>query len=87
MLFVFTTDDRHGIVMRDMKIPLDIIWLDRNQRVVHIVKNASPDLGESRVFQPVTPARYVLEVNAGTATRFNITVGSEAQFILPEPSL
>lgn len=86
LLFDFKTSDRHGIVMRDMEIPLDIIWLDQDQKVLHIVKNASPDLGESRVFQPNSPARYVLEVNAGVTTKFNITVGSYAQFTITEQS-
>lgn len=83
LLMAFDTDREWGIWMKDMQIPLDILWLDKDRKVVHVVKNASPDLGTSTTFTPTEPARYVLEVNAGMSTAYNIKVGDEALFALP----
>lgn len=80
LLMDFTVNGSHGIVMRDMQVPLDIIWLDENKKVVHIVKNAPPELGESKVFTPVEPARYVVEIPAGSVKNSAIKLGDVADF-------
>ena len=36
MLFVFDKPEKHSFWMKDMKFPIDIIWLDSNGKVVHI---------------------------------------------------
>jgi uncharacterized protein len=82
MLFVFPRSDRWSIWMKDMNVPIDIIWLDGAQRVVHIVKNAAPELSTSRTFTPGKPARYILEVSAGATTQHSIKVGDTADFIV-----
>lgn len=64
MLFIFNTDGRHGIWMKDMQFPIDIIWIDAAMKVVHIEKSVAPDT-YPQAFTPPTPARYVLEVPAG----------------------
>ena len=87
LLMVFDSDAEWGIWMKDMKIPLDIVWLDSNKTVVHIVKNASPDLSTSETFTPSEPARYVLELAAGSTTNNNIKVGDRATFTLPTGEL
>jgi uncharacterized membrane protein (UPF0127 family) len=80
LLMVYPNDGQHNIVMRDMKMNLDIIWLDRNQKVIHIVKDASPETGEDIVYTSSKPARYVLEVTAGSTSKNSIKVGSIANF-------
>jgi uncharacterized membrane protein (UPF0127 family) len=80
LLMVYPNDDKHSIVMRDMKMNLDIIWLDKNQKVIHIVKDASPETGEDVVYVSQKPARYVLEVAAGSTSKNSIKVGSIASF-------
>lgn len=86
LLMVFDGDAQWGIWMKDMRIPLDIVWLDKDFRVVHIVKNASPDTGTSETFRPTEPARYVLEFNAGASLEHNIQIGDLAVIALPEGS-
>lgn len=83
LLMDFKIPGYHGIVMRDMKVPLDIIWLDSQKKVVYLVKNASPELGDSRVFTPNDPARYVLELPAQSVKNSAIKVGDTAEFTLP----
>ena len=73
MFFIFDTDGRHGIWMKDMEFPIDIIWIDAAMKVVHIEKSVAPDT-YPQTFTTPTPARYVLEVPAGYA-KGRIAVG------------
>lgn len=87
LLMDFTVDSNHGIVMRDMQVPLDIIWLDKNKKVIYIVKNAPPELGESKEFRSTEPARYVLELPAGGVKSSAIKLGDVAEFIDKESGI
>jgi len=66
MLFIFPEEDRHGFWMKDMQVPIDIVWIDGEGAVVHIEHELSP-LTYPKVFQSPAPARYVLETRAGYA--------------------
>ena len=75
MIFIFDDVASHGIVMRGMRFPLDIIWL-RNKKVVDIADNVYPDNGfESKIYYPVIQADVVIELNAGAAEKLNLKVG------------
>jgi|SRR3989344_4419366 len=63
MLFVFDSVASHGIWMKGMQFPIDIVWIGSNLRVVDIMENVQPD-SFPRIFYPRANARYVLEVNA-----------------------
>ena len=39
MLFVFEKPGKHSFWMKDMKFPIDIIWLDSTGKIVHIEEN------------------------------------------------
>lgn len=82
LLFVFDTEEKHGIWMKGMKIPIDIVWLDSNKKVVHIVKDATPELSWDRVFEPTKPAKYVLELQAGATAEYAIKIGDTAVFTI-----
>jgi uncharacterized membrane protein (UPF0127 family) len=69
LLFVFDEPGLHGIWMKDMRFPIDILWLDDAFQVVDVRKNVAPD-SYPTVFKPTKPARYVLEVTAGFADRY-----------------
>lgn len=86
LLMVYDTESNWGIWMKNMKLPLDIIWLNNNKEVVYIVTNASPSLGDSQTFTPKDPARYVLEVPEGTVKSTGIKVGTKADFNIEEAS-
>ncbi len=81
LIMVFDKEDRWAITMNGMEIDLDIVWLDKNKKVVHIVKNASPDSG---TFEPSVPAQYVIELSAGTVDRKSINRNSVAIFEMKE---
>ena len=83
MLFVFNESDRHSFWMKDTLIPLDIIWIDSNLKVVHIKANARPCVVADDLCERYTSnkdALYVLELNAGKAEEFEISIGDEVVF-------
>lgn len=82
MLFVFDTDSIWQFWMKDTYVNLDIIWLNSDQQIVGIVTNASPD-SYPQTFSPLYPARYALEVPAGTAERLYSHLGERVNFSLP----
>src|SRR3989344_6338941 len=63
MLFVFDTVASHGIWMKGMQFPIDIIWIGEDLHIVDIAQNIQPD-SFPKIFYPHANARYVLEVNA-----------------------
>ncbi len=80
MLLVYESDDKWPIWMKDMSYPIDIIWLDKDKKVIYIVKNAPPESYPYEQFTPKEKARYVVEVVAGTVGRKKITIDLEAHF-------
>jgi hypothetical protein len=84
MLFAFTKDDTWGIWMKDMKYPIDILWLNSNKEVTYIVKNADPSSYPYTTFKPQSPARYVFEIPAGTVEARGYKIGTKATFDLPD---
>ena len=81
MLFVFDTKKTSpAFWMKDMLIPLDMIWINDN-KIVKIDKDIpAPTLGtldtKLTVYSPGQPIDYVLEVNAGFSNLNSLKVGS-----------
>ena len=68
--------------MKNTKIPLDIIWIDKNKRIVTIKDNFLPCFKEDcPVEKPSLAAKYVLEINGGLAKKLNIRPGDKADFL------
>lgn len=80
LVMAFPNEDKWGIWMKDMKIPLDIVWLNKDKKIIYIVKNATPDDSTSITFEPKGLALYVVELPAGTVDSRAIKVGSTAVF-------
>ncbi|MBN2694501.1 DUF192 domain-containing protein [bacterium] len=73
MLFIFDEIDFHYFWMKNTLIPLDMIFIDEEYKVVGIVKKAEPQTLISRFVK--TPSKYVLEVNGGFCEKNGISVG------------
>ena len=74
MLFVFPKPDLYTFWMKDMLIPIDIIWFDTNRHIVDVWENAKPSsYPEAR--PPRAEAQYVLEVQAGFFARHALKRG------------
>lgn len=85
MLFVFPQDGYWGIWMKDMRVPLDIFWLDDERRVVWVAADVATST-YPRVFKPPLPARYVLETAAGFAARHHVATGTPLELARPVPA-
>lgn len=79
MLFVFDKPDQYGFWMKDMKFPIDIVWLNENKEIIFIKENVSPDTYPN-TFIPSSKALFVIEFNAGFVSRNNIKVGNLINF-------
>lgn len=73
-LFIFNQEGRYGIWMKDMLIPIDIIWIDNSSNIVHIEEDVLPG-SYPTIYSSPSPARFVLEVNAFFVATFNVKVG------------
>lgn len=73
-LFVFGVEGSHSIWMKDMRYPLDILWVAKSGEVVHVEENVSPD-SYPESFSSPTLAWYVIEANAGFVASSSVVLG------------
>jgi uncharacterized membrane protein (UPF0127 family) len=73
MIFDFKRDQPVAMWMRNTRIPLDMLFIDREGRVVKIHARAVP-FDETSIHSDV-PVRGVLELNGGTAARLGLKPG------------
>lgn len=78
MLFIFDQDGPLTFWMKNTFIPLDIIFIDRDRRIVGIVENAVPETETPRRVQGLS--RYVLEIGGGLSRRLGIAAGGQVDF-------
>jgi uncharacterized membrane protein (UPF0127 family) len=84
MLFVFDEEAEHTFVMKNMKFPIDIIWIDADKTVVHIEHNLQPcSFGLfCPTYKPNDDSLYVLETVGGFAERHDVVKGTMVEFEL-----
>ena len=77
MLFIFETPQKYSFWMKDMKFPIDIIWINQEGKIVHIEKNLPPCvfLLPCPSYAPKDDSLYVLEVVSNFTNKFDINVG------------
>jgi len=76
MLFVFENEGPHAFWMKNTLIPLDIVWLDTEGKIVFMRENALPCREEPcETFSPDANAKFVLETNAGFAEKNGLEKG------------
>jgi uncharacterized protein len=70
--------------MKDMKFPIDIIWINSNGKVVHIEENLEPCplVLICPSYAPNMDSQYVLETVSGFSQRNNISLGTDVKFEL-----
>lgn len=85
LLLSFPELGSHGIWMKDMRFPIDVIWIapisdtsssggGQGLRIVDIRENVRPETFPE-IFYPARSALYILEVNAGFVEIHSIEVG------------
>ena len=75
MLFVFEEEGIYGFWMKDMKFPIDIIWIKGN-KVIGFDANVKSDSYPTTFYPPAAVDR-VLELSEGAVNKFNINEGIE----------
>lgn len=82
MLFVMDSPGRHGFWMKDMKFPIDIIWL-RAGRIADIARSVQPPASPSEspeVYYPRSDADAVLELRAGFSADHHLQINDLVKY-------
>jgi uncharacterized membrane protein (UPF0127 family) len=83
MLFVHAEPGPYTYWMYQVKIPLDIIWMDSSRTILEISANTPPcktPASECPHYGGNPRTRYVLELAAGMAARYGLKVGDTLNF-------
>ena len=78
MIFLYRRDRILKMWMANTYLPLDMLFIAADGQVVHIAENTIP-LSRATISSR-RRARAVLELNAGTASRLDISVGDRVVF-------
>jgi uncharacterized membrane protein (UPF0127 family) len=78
MIFLFPSESVQTFWMKNTPISLDMIFINRNRKIVGIVERAVPFSLDQR--SVTEPSQYVLEINGGLARRYGIQTGDSVRF-------
>lgn len=76
MLFVFPEPGYWGMWMRDMRYPIDILWISKDNEIVHMEQMVQPS-SYPAVFESKQPALYVVELPAASIKTYRIKIGQK----------
>lgn len=79
MLFVYDHKEVFPFWMKNMRFPIDIIWID-DKTIVDITKDvplSTKPIEQLPIYHPVVPVNKVLELPTGTADRVGINIGDQ----------
>ena len=86
MVFVFEEPSVQRFWMKNTLIPLDMIFIGKDRKIVGVVENAAPETETERMVG--APSQYVLEIGGGLSARLGIHRGEPVDFQnIPSPSL
>jgi len=81
MLFVYEKEGLYSFWMKDMNFPLDIIWINKDKKVVYMKESTQPCTADNCTsLKPKEKAIYILEVNSGLINKYNIKIGDNLVF-------
>ena len=84
MIFLFSAPSVQAFWMKNTPLPLDMIFIGSDRKIVGIVEQTVPFSLDSRSVG--RPSQFVLEINGGLAKRHGIKAGDAVRFegIAPE---
>ena len=83
MLFVHPVSGHYSYWMYQTYIPLDMIWMDENHKIVEIVESAPPcktEASKCAHYGGHQAAQYVLELAGGMSRKYNLKLGDQLTF-------
>jgi len=78
MLFLFPVEEQQEFWMKNTPLPLDMIFIDKSNRVVGVAADTKPFTLDPRGVGK--PSQFVLEVHAGFSARHGIEAGNRVEF-------
>jgi len=85
MLFIFDDEEVHSFWMKNMSFSIDILWLDKQRRIVHLESRVPPCAADPcPSYTPDRPASFVLELQSGAAEKHGLKLYDRLDFILPQ---
>ena len=76
MIFIFPNEAPRSFWMKNTRIPLDIMYFDRDLKLVSISADTPPcRVSRCPSYPSSKPAMYVLELNAGMAAELGVGPG------------
>jgi uncharacterized membrane protein (UPF0127 family) len=76
MLFIFEDEVVRSFWMKNTLIPLDIIFVSKNLKIVHIAQYATPcKRSPCEKYDSIYPAKYVVEINGGLSEEMGLVPG------------
>ncbi len=84
MLFIYDDEDFHRLWTKNSHFPLDILWMDRDRKIIHVEESAPPCITDPcPAYGPKEPdALYVMQAAAGFAKSNNLQPGMNMIFRL-----
>ena len=79
MLFSFEEAGNYGFWMKNMSFSIDAVWLSSDKKVVTVKSNMSPQ-SYPTTYTSKNPAKYVLELPAGQASKLGMYEGKTLNF-------
>ncbi len=78
---LFEAAPNTGIWMKDMKYPIDIIWVDSEYKISYLVDSAQPSSYPEIIYKNPSQSRandaYIIEINSGEIKRLQLKLGDE----------
>ena len=78
MIFIFPAESQQSFWMKNTPLPLDMIFISRERKIVGIVEQTVPFSLDARSVS--APSQYVLEINGGLTKRHGIKAGDAVRF-------
>jgi uncharacterized membrane protein (UPF0127 family) len=78
MIFIFPLESQQSFWMKNTPITLDMIFINRDRKIVGIVEQTTPFSLDPRFVS--APSQFVLEIRGGLAKRFGIQSGDTVSF-------
>jgi hypothetical protein len=86
MLFVFSSERSLNFWMKNMLIPIDIVFVTSDMKVINVYKSVPPCVDDPcKLYASSKPAKYALELSAGFCERHGVHPGDSISLSISGP--
>jgi uncharacterized membrane protein (UPF0127 family) len=91
MLFIFPNEQQLTFWMKDMRFPLDVVWISADRHVVAVTEQIPPPAPGTPdsallLYSSTAPVLYALEVNGGLVQQLGVHAGDPVAFTPEVPT-